>query len=108
MQIGSIVVTTGDFEKVRFEWGLPYPKKGDVLTVCSITKHPNSHCNKKGIVLLKFDEIPSLVGVCDKTINGDPNFIELPLPDDIEELLKIPEKYTINTVILQQISEHEG
>lgn len=90
MQIGSIVETVGDFEDIRREWGLPYPKKGDVLTVMAITKHPNSNVSKKGIVLLHFEEIPNLTGICDKQINGKPNFVELLLPDDIEELLKTP------------------
>ncbi len=90
MQVGSIVETVGDFETVRIQWGLPYPKKGDVLTVMAITKHPNRDVSKKGIVLLHFEEIPNLTGVCDKTINDKPNFVELLLPDDIEELLKYP------------------
>lgn len=88
MQVGSIVETVGDFETVRMQWGLPYPKKGDVLTVMAITKHPNRDVSKKGIVLLHFEEIPNLTGVCDKTINGKPNFVELLLTDDIEELFK--------------------
>jgi len=66
---------------------LPYPKKGDCLTVVNIAKHPNNEVSKKGIVLLYFEEIPNLLGVCDKQINGNPNFVELLLPDDIEELL---------------------
>ena len=90
MQIGSIVETVGDFEQVRREWGLPYPKKGDVLTVMAITKHPNIEVSRMGIVLLHFEEIPNLTGVCDKTVNGKPNFVELRLQDDIEELLKAP------------------
>lgn len=90
MKIGSIVETVGDFEDVRREWGLPYPKKGDVLTVSSITEHPHISVRKKGIVLLNFEEIPNLIGVCDKKVNGSPNFIELSLPNDIEELLKAP------------------
>lgn len=90
MQIGSIVETVGDFEQLRIEWGLPYPKNGDVLTICAITKHPNPKANKKGIVLLHFEEIPNLVGVCDKKVDGNPNFVELMLPDDVEELLKNP------------------
>lgn len=97
MQIGSIVETVGDFEDVRREWGLPYPKKGDVLTVMGITKHPNKDVSRKGIVLLHFDEIPNLTGVCDKQINGKPNFVELLLPDDIEELLKSPLEHKCST-----------
>jgi len=97
MQIESIVETVGDFETVRMQWGLPYPKKGDVLTVMAITKHPNSDVSKKGIVLLHFEEIPNLTGVCDKTINGKSNFVELLLPDNIEELLKAPLEHECST-----------
>ena len=52
MQIGSIVETVGNFETERKNWGWPYPKTGDVLTVMAITKHPNADVSKKGIVLL--------------------------------------------------------
>ena len=40
MEIGSIVETVGNFETERKNWGLPYPKTGDVITVMAITKHP--------------------------------------------------------------------
>lgn len=99
MQIGSLVETVGNFEQVRKEWGLPYPKKGDVLTVCAITKHPNEEVSRMGIVLLHFEEIPRLTGVCDKTIHGKPNFVELMLPDDIEEILKAPMERECSTCI---------
>ncbi|MEK6829088.1 MAG: hypothetical protein AABY15_03095 [Nanoarchaeota archaeon] len=92
MQSGSIVETVGDFEEVRRQWGLPYPKKGDALTVSAVTPHPNEECRKKGIVLLSFEEIPNLPGVCDKTLSGKPNFVELSLPDEIMELLQEPMK----------------
>lgn len=88
MKVGSIVETVADFEMERIEWGLQYPKKGDVLTVSSITKHPNKQVSGKGIVLLNFEELPMLPGLCDKTIRGKDNFIELLLPDDIEEIIK--------------------
>ena len=87
MKIGSIVETVGDFEELRKIWGLPYPKKGEVLTVSLITAHQNKNVSKKGIVLLYFEELPTLPGICDKQIDGTPNFVELLLPDDIEELL---------------------
>ena len=90
MKIGSIVHTVADFEELRVQWGFPYPKKGDVLTVSSIAKHPNNDVDKAGVVLLNFEELPSLVGVCDKKIDGKPNFLELILPGDIEEILKAP------------------
>jgi hypothetical protein len=93
MQVGSIVETVGDFEELRKIWNLPYPKKGDGLTVKAIFKHPSKETSKKGIVLLHFEEIPELPGICDKDINGKPNFIELLLPDDIEELMKAPLEY---------------
>ena len=97
MQIGSIVEMVGNFETERKNWGWPYPKTGDVLTVMAITKHPNADVSKKGIVLLHFEEIPNLVGICDKTIQGKPNFVELILPGDIEELLKAPLEHECST-----------
>jgi hypothetical protein len=90
MKAGSIVQTVGNFEQVRREWGLPYPKLGDALTVSAITSHPNKEVRAAGIVLLHFEEIPNLTGVCDKTIHGKINFIEIMLPDDIEEILSAP------------------
>ena len=97
MKTGSIVETVGDFESIRKEYSLPYPKKGDVLTVIGITKHPNKDVSKQGIVLLHFAEIPSLPGVCDKQVNGKLNFMELILPDEIEELLKAPLKSVLSS-----------
>jgi hypothetical protein len=97
MQIGSIVETVGNFETERKNWGLPYPKTGEVLTVMAITKHPNKDVSRKGIVLLHFEEIPNLTGICDKTIQGKLNFVELLLPDDIEELLKAPLEHECST-----------
>ncbi len=87
MQIGSIVETVGNFEKIRRMWGFPYPKRGDVLTVCSIIPHSNTDVRKRGIVLLHFEELPDVPGMCDKDINGKPNFIELKLPEFIAEVL---------------------
>jgi hypothetical protein len=88
MQIGSIVETVGDFEDLRGVWGLPYPKKGDVLTVAGIDKHLNPKLRQKGVALLRFEEILNLMGVCDKRIDGRANFVELQLPEEIEELLQ--------------------
>jgi len=91
MRVGSIVETVGSFEHVRKIWSFPYPKSGDVLTVLSITEHPSKEIREKGIMLLYFEELPpSMPGLCDKQISGKPNFIELLLPDDINELLKEP------------------
>jgi len=89
MRVGSIVQTTNGFKKERAYWGFSYPKKGDVLTISAITPHANPNVNKKGIVLLYFEETPNLIGLCDKTVNGNPNFIELKLADEIKELLEL-------------------
>jgi hypothetical protein len=90
MRVGSIVETVADFEQLRRVWNLPYPKKGDVLTVSAITRHPNPEVNKRGIVFLHFEELPGLTGLCNKTIYNKPNFLELTLPDEIMELLEQP------------------
>lgn len=98
MEIGSIVETVGDFEEIRGVWGLPYPKKGDVLTISGITKHANRKVDRKGIVLLHFEEIPNLPGICDKQINGEPNFVELLLPGCVEELIKAPLEHLMEVI----------
>ena len=49
MQVESIVETVGNFEDIRKIWGLPYPYKGDILTVSAITKHRNKQVSNKGI-----------------------------------------------------------
>jgi hypothetical protein len=87
MEIGSLVETVGDFTRVQIEWGFGYPKKGELLVVSDITKHPNKQMDKKGIVLLNFYEYPNLVGVCDKTYQGKYNFLELQKPMNVEYLL---------------------
>jgi hypothetical protein len=102
MEIGSIVETVADFEDLRRIWGFAYPKKGEVLTVASITRHPSTLPRRQGIVLLTFEETPNLVGLSDKTINGDVNFLELLLPEDIQKLLKEPIKRKINNGNKQQ------
>lgn len=89
MKIGSIVEVVGDFEGLRKDWGFCYPKTGDLLTVRLITKHPNSKISNRGIVLLHFEEMPNFVGLCDKQVNGEPNFTELRLPPYIEEIFKL-------------------
>ena len=90
MRIGSIVETVADFEELRREWGLPYPKIGDCLEVSDVIPHPNRENRKKGIVLLSFKEHPLLMGICDKTVHGTPNFVELEIPDEVYELLNEP------------------
>jgi hypothetical protein len=89
MKVGSLVECVADFTRSEIEWGFSYPKRGEVLTVSDISRHPNKSCDTKGIVLLNFEEYPYLVGVCDKTYRGKDNFIELQPPMDmvfIEEL----------------------
>ena len=98
MQIGSLVETVGDFEEIRSTWHLPYPKKGDILTISGISKHGNSSVSKKGIVLLNFEELPNLVGVCDKTIHGEPNFVEVLPPITMSEVFKKELKRTFLSV----------
>lgn len=88
MKVGSIVETVVNFEKERLEYGFTYPYRGDILTVSAITPHPNLENRKKGIVLLNFEELPNLIGLCDKQVNSRPNFIELLPPVDISELIE--------------------
>lgn len=90
MNTGSIVETVGNFESIRATWGLPYPKRGDVLTVRAITPHPAPDLRRIGIVLLHFEEIPLLPGMCDRASDGSDNFRELMLPPDLEEILSSP------------------
>lgn len=90
MRTGSIVETVANFNDLEITWGFSYPKRGDVLTISSIKRHHNASLDKKGIVLLCFEELPNLVPLCDKTLSGIPNFIELILPDDIKEILEMP------------------
>lgn len=90
MKIGGLVETVANFEELRELYGFPYPKKGDVLTVSDISRHPNRSVSRKGIVLLSFEELPELMGVCDRKVNGDWNFRELVVPDDLlEEVLEL-------------------
>ena len=84
MKEGSKVLTVNSFEDVRTLWGYPYPRLGDILTVSSVTPHPNPQMRNRGIVLLNFEELPTLTGVCDKTSNGVQNFIELQTKEDID------------------------
>jgi hypothetical protein len=67
---------------------LPYPKKGDVLTVSSVHIHHNIECAKLGIVLLTFEEIKGLPGQADKTINGDANYLELEMSTELVAILE--------------------
>lgn len=90
MQTGSICQCVVDNSELEKAWGWKYPKLNEVLTVSAITEHPNLKVQKAGIVLLYFEEYPFLIGQCDKNIEGIPNYVELRLPDDIEEILSAP------------------
>ena len=96
MKIGSIVETVGDFSEERKVWGLDYPYIGDVLTVSFIEEHPNDEVREAGIVLLHFEELPNLIGLCDRTYDNKPNFLELTLPDDLFEYLEVHDTSTSN------------
>jgi len=89
MQKGSLVKTVECFEDVRKVWGLNYPVKGEILTIRDIYQHPNKDMTKLGIVLLLFEEKPTLVGICDKQANGKVNFIEVLPPINLEKELEI-------------------
>ena len=87
MKIGSLVETQHSFEVERNGWNLPYPYKGDVLTVSHIEKH---HALKNGY-LLWFEELNFPTGLSDRQVGGKLNFKELLSPEqqiDVEELLK--------------------
>jgi len=103
MQVGSIVEVVANFEHLRRTWGIPYPKKGDVLTISGITKHPNKKARENNIVLLSFEETPFLIGICDKKFDSTPNFIELLLHDEIKKLLNL-EKCTPSKSLNRPIS----
>ena len=91
MKVGSLVETVTSFEEQRRTWGFNYPKKGEILRVRDIQAHPNKSVRNKGISLLYFEEYPDLVGICDKTIHNEPNFLEiLPL-----ELSNVKENFKL-------------
>lgn len=77
IKIGDKVKTVGDFEELRKIYGFPYPKKDDILTVKEVTKHPVQAVGEMGIVMLYFEELPDLLGVCDKQVDDTPNFIKV-------------------------------
>lgn len=88
MKTDDIVQAVSNFTRVRIEWGLPYPKKGDVLTIAYVEKHPNKKCRKMGIILLHFKELPGMTGICDKTIYGRKNFIKLEFGGDAAQIIE--------------------
>lgn len=77
MKVGSLVETVTCFEELRRTWGINYPKRGEILRVRDIQPHSNKSVRDKGIVFLYFEEYPDLVGVCDKKVCGEPNFLEI-------------------------------
>jgi hypothetical protein len=87
MQVGSLVETVSNFKEIRDVWDVPYPNKGDILIISAITQHHNKKIRKKGIVLLQFEELPNNHGICDKKVNGKPNFIELLPPIDLQTMM---------------------
>ncbi len=95
MKIGSIVETVADFEELRRTWNLPYPKKGDVLTISCITPHPNLFNSELGLVLLYFEELPNLTGLCNKTVYNEPNFVELELSEDVLSIFNVSTKVKV-------------
>jgi hypothetical protein len=73
MKVGSLVEAIDNFDDVRALWNLPYPHKGDRLTVTTIEKHPFHD-----FYLLTFEEMWTFP-LCDR------NFIELEIPDGVME-----------------------
>lgn len=88
MRVGSIVQAVADFTEIKRVWPmLPYPNKGDILTVSAVCEHPANDSRSPDAVMLWFEELPGSWGIADKTIHGEDNFVELLLPDDMEEIL---------------------
>jgi hypothetical protein len=85
MEIGCKVICVTSFEAIRSVWGFDYPYAGDILTVIGIDPHPNKEVRANGIVCLFFKEKPTLCPVCDKQVDGTPNFI--PIDEKSEELV---------------------
>jgi len=75
--IGESVTTFADFADLRKEWGYPYPKIGEVLTIERVEDHPDQECKDNGIVLLQFKEKPGLCGVCNKNMNHQLSFVKI-------------------------------
>jgi hypothetical protein len=87
MKVGSIVECVTSFEHLKKTWGFPYPKYGDILTVCLVEPHPKKECRDKGILKLYFEEIRT-IGLANKTVYGKPNFKELEVipQEEVEKL----------------------
>lgn len=97
--IGCKVKTISDFEELRKVWNLPYPRKGDILTVKHIEPHPNRNLREKGIVLLYFIESNNPNGVCNKKVNGDINFqLIQPIESEIVLFEEINTEHSISTI----------
>lgn len=86
MEVGSLVRTVGNFERLRVEWEyrIDFPRRGDILTVATIGPHPNDHCRKHGLSVLTFEERPGLFPMSDKDIHGNLNFEEIQKPMDMD------------------------
>jgi hypothetical protein len=74
---GNKVVTVASFELLKNTYNLPYPTKGDELTIRSVRLHHNHDLAKKGVLLLEFEEIGDILKICNKTKDGKPNFIKI-------------------------------
>lgn len=100
MKQGSLVEAQTSFDEERQEWKFPYPKRGDILTVNSVNPHHNPHCNKLGILLLTFEEIPGLIPLAHKTIQGFENFKELEIPENFMEEILTNEKPQVKKLVV--------
>ena len=87
MKVGSLVEAQHDFDDVRKEWGLPYPYKGNILTVSHMEKH---HAVRGGF-LLWFEELDLPTGLSDKQVDGTWNFKELLPPEQQIDANKLVE-----------------
>lgn len=98
MQVDSLVKVEADFSEQQLHWpDIEYPVKDSVITVSNISPHPDKQTRDLGIVLLEFHEYPNTPGLCDKTINGEHNFIEVqpPMKAVIHELINQPSTETV-------------
>jgi hypothetical protein len=90
MQVDSLVKVETDFTEQQLRHpDIDYPVKDTIITVSNISPHPNKEVRDLGIVLLEFYEHPDGIPLCDKTVNGDHNFVELqpPMQSVIHELM---------------------
>lgn len=100
MKTGSLVEAQTSFDEERKQWKFAYPKRGQILTVSSAYPHHNPHCRKLGILLLTFEEIPGLVPLSHKTIQGFENFKELEIPENFMEKLLTNKKPQVKQLVV--------